>query len=154
MMFTCLSEQEIRERYNRAEDKDAILHVLADLTCSRPKEVAALLGVRWPIRGAKDFDEDLAMNLFEQGRSDKEIANACGVYTYSIQRWRLDIGLLRRKQYDTNVFAAAYHQGKTDEEISTLTGASVSKIKKWRQGEKLPAHNDRRERKKKKGNPA
>lgn len=46
MDFSVISEQEVIEKFRKAKNKRAVLHILADLTASSREEVAELVGVK------------------------------------------------------------------------------------------------------------
>ena len=46
MDFSVISEQEVIEKFRKAKNKRAVLHILADLTVSSKEEVAEIVGVK------------------------------------------------------------------------------------------------------------
>lgn len=46
MVFTVISKEEVKFKFDKAEDKSKMIGILADLTVSTRKEVAEFLGVK------------------------------------------------------------------------------------------------------------
>lgn len=151
MTFACLSEEEIFRKFAQAEDKNNMIHVLADLTCSTPKEMGEFLGVRWPFRSVEQLDEGKALELFYAGLSDKEIADACNVCVYCVEKWRKEKKLFRVKlpPFTEEQIGELYAQGMNDTIISEELGVSIGTVRKWRTKKGLPPIMVRRRRKKK-----
>ena len=156
MTFSCLTKEEVRKKYKQAENKSEMLHILADLTCSTPEEVAALLGVTPPAKrryGA--LDEKKAAELLKSGASDREIAEVCCVAIYVIAQWRKANGLTRRKTlFQSQEIETLYKQGLNDGEIAKKLNCSRSVAAQWRRLNELPPNwepRSKRRRRRKKG---
>ena len=44
MNFSCLTEEEVRYKYRKADNKEMMVKILADLNCSSEKEMEEFLG--------------------------------------------------------------------------------------------------------------
>ncbi len=88
MTFSCLSKEEVRERYRKAQNKKAIIKVLAELTLSSPKEVKAFLGL--PIA---QNNHEARMALYLEGKNDHAIGDALDCAPHEIYSWRKKHGL-------------------------------------------------------------
>lgn len=91
--------------------------------------------------------EPLALKMYKEGHSDKEIAAAVGVSPATIGTWRVKrklksiwAGPKRYSGFDTKKALALYKQGKNDGEISEAVGVSRQTIGSWRHEMGLPAH--------------
>lgn len=92
MIFTVITEEECRRKYERAEDKGEMLEILAGLTACSKIQMAKFLGCEVPHRynqggphvtiGKKYFE------LYNQGLTDRQIAEGAGVKLCCIQNWR------------------------------------------------------------------
>lgn len=49
-------------------------------------------------RSKKQVDYEIALKLYHDGKTDKEIAERLGVHTTSIQKWRVKNGIDRRRK--------------------------------------------------------
>lgn len=109
MKFT-MDDAEIRTSYNTAKNREAQVQVLAELNATTPFAMAAKLRElgcevpelppvkQKPLR-AHDvlFDENRARALFEEGKSDLDIAEMLGISVYAFATWRRKNGLNRPK---------------------------------------------------------
>ena len=109
MKFT-MDDAEIRSSYNTAKNQAAQVQVLAELNAVTPSAMAAKLRElgcdvpempkvkQRPLR-AHDLilDETRARALFEEGKSDLDIAEMLGVSVYAFATWRRKNGLNRPK---------------------------------------------------------
>ena len=109
MKFT-MDDTEIRNSYNTAKNPAAQVQVLAELNAVTPSVMAAKLRElgcdvpempevkQRPLR-AHDLilDETRARALFEEGKSDLDIAEMLGVSVYAFATWRRKNGLNRPK---------------------------------------------------------
>ena len=109
MKFT-MDDAEIRTSYNTAKNQAAQVQVLAELNAVTPSAMAAKLRElgcdvpempkvkQRPLR-AHDLilDETRARALFEEGKSDLDIAEMLGVSVYAFATWRRKNGLNRPK---------------------------------------------------------
>lgn len=157
MNFDCLSPKEVQERYNRADDKNYILEVLADLTASKPEDVAEMLGVEYtrcvyeytyiPKVDRKPnvkIDPEKIRALHQQGMSDREIAERLNYSVTSVGKWRRKTGLplnpVRDKSRVSHEAALKlYHMGFTDRQIANVLGVSKSAVVGWRHRKFLPS---------------
>lgn len=109
MKFT-MDDAEIRTSYNTAKNREAQVRVLAELNATTPFAMAAKLRelgcevpelppVKQKRLRAHDvlFDENRARALFEEGKSDLDIAEMLGVSVYAFATWRRKNGLNRPK---------------------------------------------------------
>lgn len=150
MNFDCLSKAEVRERYRRAEKKKEIIGVLADLTLSSPGEMRRFLGLphkraaKWvPIDSRRPrVDEEKALELYEAGLRDHEIAKAVGVSGNTVCNWRRRMGLPSKYRDGTDAVSLErlrlYDLGMTDQEIAEETGYTKRTICEWRSKNGLP----------------
>lgn len=109
MKFT-MDDTEIRTSYNTAKNQAAQVKVLAELNAVTPSAMAAKLRElgcdvpempevkQRPLR-AHDLilDETRARALFEEGKSDLDIAEMLGISAYAFATWRRKNGLNRPK---------------------------------------------------------
>ena len=109
MKFT-MDDTEIRNSYNTAKNREAQVKVLAELNATTPAAMAEKLRElgcdvpeipevkQRPLR-AHDLilDETRARALFEEGKSDLDIAEMLGVSVYAFATWRRKNGLNRPK---------------------------------------------------------
>lgn len=91
MNFSCLTEEEVRYKYRKADNKEMMVQILADLTCSSEKEMEDFLGAniiraKRPVRTY--LDQKLAKKLYDRGMTDSEIANEMCVSKNTIKSWR------------------------------------------------------------------
>ena len=105
-----MDDTEIRTSYNTAKNQAAQVQVLAELNAVTPSAMAAKLRElgcdvpempevkQRPLR-AHDLilDETRARALFEEGKSDLDIAEMLGVSVYAFATWRRKNGLNRPK---------------------------------------------------------
>ena len=103
-----MDDAEIRTSYNTAKDPKAQIKVLAELNVTTPSAIAAKLRElgcdvpdmpevkQRPLR-AHDvlFDEDRARALFEEGKSDLDIADMLGISVSTFAAWRRKNGMKR-----------------------------------------------------------
>ena len=97
MNFSCLTEEEVRYKYRKADNKEWMVRILADLTCSSEKEMEEFLGgniTRSKIRKRTYLDKELAKKLYDLGMTDGEIANKMCVSRDTIRSWRKRSGLV------------------------------------------------------------
>lgn len=91
MNFSCLTEEEVRYKYRKADNKEWMVRILADLTCSSEKEMEEFLGaniIRTKIPNRTYLDKELAKKLYDLGMTDGEIANEMYVSRDAIRSWR------------------------------------------------------------------
>lgn len=107
MKFT-MDDAEIRTSYSTAKNREAQVRVLAELNATTPQTMAAKLrelgcevpelppAKQKPLR-AHDvlFDENRARALFEEGKSDLDIAEMLGVSVSAFATWRRKCGMKR-----------------------------------------------------------
>ena len=124
MKFT-MDDAEIRTSYNTAKNREAQVQVLAELNATTPSVMAAKLRElgcdvpepptvkQRPLR-AHDilFDENRARALFEEGKSDLDIAEMLGVSVYAFATWRRKNGLNRPKGGAAQHKASPAHEPK------------------------------------------
>lgn len=97
MNFSCLTEEEVRYKYRKADNKEWMVRILADLTCSSEKEMEEFLGgniTRSKIRKRTYLNKELAKKLYDIGMTDREIADEMCVSRDSIRAWRKRSGLV------------------------------------------------------------
>lgn len=103
-----MSDEEIKVSYNNATDRKAQVKILAELNAVPIQSMAEKLKrlgfvvpeipVKWtepvpPLREVKpNFDVDLARKLFDEGKPDKEIAEAVGLKRSTFAYWRQRMG--------------------------------------------------------------
>ena len=146
MNFNCLSAEEIRTRYRLADNKKEIITVLADLTCSSKAEMRKFLGVEKPSsKPLTRLDRDKAMEYYEAGMSDEEIAERLGVHRCTVGNWRRINGLSfnqvdERLIDDEKERMELYKQGLNDSEIGDALHLSPATICSWRHRRGLPCN--------------
>lgn len=158
MIFSCMSAAEIREKYRRADDKHEMLKVLMELTCSTKEEMQEFLGldvIPKPPKGRKQLvyiDNDKARALYDQGMSDRQIADALGVTKQGVRNWRernrlrchkQDDQQARKSMIDETKAKALYEKGMSDQQIATAIRATKSAVRHWRRRTDRPGNNAR-----------
>ena len=97
MVFSCLTEDEVRYKYKKADDKEMMIKVLADLTVSTVDEMTDFLGVTSQKQNGRKrcfLDQKLARKYYDAGMFDTEISKAMGVSKHTIKSWRERKGLI------------------------------------------------------------
>lgn len=97
MNFSCLTEEEVRYKYRKADNKERMVQILADLTCSSEKEMKEFLGYNITVAKTRKrtyLDKELAKKLYDRGMTDGEIANEMFVSRDTIRSWRKRNGLV------------------------------------------------------------
>lgn len=86
-----------------------------------------------PVRGRE---------LYEQGMSDRQIAEALGIGPGSVWYWRKMNGLppVAQERPEPPRFGELYNKGMTDREIAETTGQSKRKVQTWRYKNHLKAN--------------
>ena len=144
MTFSVLSPEEVRAKYEAAADKEHMIGVLADFTCSTKNEMRAFLGL--PVKekpaGPIKLDRAEAQKLYEQGMTDPEIAQQFNVSPETVRHWRKINALPanKRKQVIHDERMELYRMGKSDREIADAVHVAVSSIFKWRKINGLPSN--------------
>ena len=83
-------------------------------------------------------EHDLRMDLYNQGKNDRQIADILGVGDTAIYKWRKKNGLKANYQPTANDNRLElYNQGLTDQEIAKAINKNASAIKEWRKVNKL-----------------
>ena len=98
-------------------------------------------------RGGAAFNNDLAYNLWKQGKNDKEIAGILRLSSQTVFKWR------QRKNLSANSRGGPkggrtwaeqarklYEAGHSDGEIAKAVGVSTGAVQHWRVSEGLPVH--------------
>lgn len=73
--------------------------------------------------------------MYEEGKSDREIARTLGVAAQTITNWRSKEKLKSVRSYariNYDQLRELYDQGMNDTQISQITGACTDSIRKWR----------------------
>lgn len=145
MDFGCLSEYEVRRRYESAKNKNRELSILADLVDSTKYELAGFLGVEYKKRTSPaEFVSEKAQELYDQDFSDEKIANALGVSSGVVSKWRKKNGLKSHAiQIDHELRYKLYNEGLSDGEIGKIAGVSTVAICTWRKSQNLPPNRQR-----------
>lgn len=127
------------------------------------REIAAAVGVSpstiyvWRVKhGIKSgyvkpkryasFDTQKALELYKEGKSDREIGEVVGVSRQTVGSWRNGCGLPPIKpgpgvvfQYDWDRALTLYDRGYTDAQIADAIGCKWQTVVKWRRREGLPS---------------
>ena len=146
MIFACITPDEARAKYARAQDKEAMIGVLADLTASTRAEVRKFLGVEKKARKEpKPLDEAAARQLYDQGMNDPRIASRLETSASTVCLWRKANGLppIPAGNPVTDNRMELYEAGMTDPEIAREVGAKPHTIFEWRKRMGLPANGTR-----------
>lgn len=136
MDFSCLSPNEVRLKYDKADDKNEMICVLADLTASTTKDIMEFLGVRRSLR----LDDPNVVELYESGMTDREISMETGVTVDVVKAWRKRNGGLppNKKVVGTTQQTKdmeryiLYMDGLSDSQIADQVGVQTGTITKWR----------------------
>lgn len=90
------------------------------------------------------YDEDKILTLYDQGKSDKEIAAALECSAEAIRGWRrrreLPANFPRAPSLDTRGVRELYMAGLNDGEIARRVGCTRNAVYVWRKRERLPAN--------------
>lgn len=91
------------------------------------------------------------LELWKEGKTDKEIAEAVGIPRNNVCAWRLAAGLPVHKElrcaedlWDDALVRKLYEEGRTDVEIANAAGVSRNAVFRWRQKYSLPTLQARR----------
>lgn len=92
MLFTVITPEECKKKYENAEDKSEMIEILSGLTACSKMEMAKFLGCELPRTynrggphvtiGKKYFE------LYNKGLTDRQIAESAGVRLCCIKNWR------------------------------------------------------------------
>ena len=103
------------------------------------------------------YDWTIAKRLYEQGKSDGEIAEVMGCYASVVRVWRkrndLQINIKPRKKrvvksrFDWDKGRTLYDRGMSDGEIAKVLGCNKNSVLKWRGRTNLPANKERNQKK-------
>lgn len=93
-----MTETDICREYRQAANQRAQIGILADLNVTTKREIMAILernGVVFPpMRGVnRSWDKARARTLYDQGKTDREIAELVGVIPNTINVWRRGLRL-------------------------------------------------------------
>ncbi len=83
-------------------------------------------------------EEKKRRELYDQGMTDREIAERCYVSRGVIYKWRKRRGLPYNSQYDERKRHNLYRQGLNDYEIAARCGVTQPAIFQWREKMGLP----------------
>jgi DNA-binding CsgD family transcriptional regulator len=95
----------------------------------------------------RTFDQQKAVDLHKQGKTDTEIAAAVNVCRQTITSWRNELGLKpnslrpgtpRSCKLDWAAALPLYEKGQTDKQIAAVLGCSHKTVCKWRRKNGLP----------------
>lgn len=81
------------------------------------------------------MDKEKAMELYKQGKNDREIGAALGVNAKVVCKWRSKLGLSSNYMVcstDENKMTELYMAGYTDLEIAQKLGCTETRITNWR----------------------
>lgn len=139
MDFSCFSPDEVRLKYDRANNKNEMICVLADLTASTEKEMMEFLGIKSRSKYFKLTDSNV-MELYNSGMTDKEISLEIGVTVDAVKAWRRRNGGLppNKKAVGTTQQTkdmeryVLYMNGLSDSQIASQLGLRPGAITKWR----------------------
>lgn len=151
MNFDCLSEYEVRRKYQEAEDKGAALEIIADLTSATKREVKKFLGIIVEPQSAETrkaytkLNAAEAMRLYGEGLNDADIAAALGVTKACVGTWRRNEGLTAHITYKPRLVndderMRLYHMGLSDAKIGRAIGIEKKSVWAWRKRRGLPAN--------------
>ena len=158
MTFSCISPEDVRAKYNAAEDKNYILGVLADLTASTKYDVRIFLGIsKGRLPGRKPpgtMDPVVARQLYDEGYSDSQIGDILGVARQTVGCWRRKSGLTVHNPVVTveDNRMELYYKGMTDPDIARAVGVTQAVIWRWRTRKGLPPNGTRGGNRRKKKN--
>ena len=151
MNFDCLSEWEVRRKYQEAEDKELAIKIIADLTCATKREVKKFLGLivePQPVETRKTYTKlnaEEAMRLYGEGLNDADIAAALGVTKACVGTWRRNEGFPAHITYKPRLVndderMRLYHIGLSDAKIGRAIGIEKKSVWAWRKRRGLPAN--------------
>lgn len=149
MLF--MTDEEIRKAYKEARDRRGQISILAQLNCTTEKTIADILGVELEKRThAIRIQEDAFRKLYDEGKNDREIAEALGVNKSSVtaarNRLKLPPNIMPAKGSEAEKrivergerIKELYNQGKSDKEIAAILECSKSTVHYERQRLGLP----------------
>lgn len=107
-----------------------------------PNRLARLTEGRM-FRSRPRLDYDRMLTLYDQGKSDQEIADEMNCAKETVRGWRARRELppnvnMPRKRVDTEKVRALYMAGFSDRRIADMVGCSSNAVLDWRHREKLP----------------
>lgn len=84
-------------------------------------------------------DEEKLMELYEDGLSDRKIAESLGLKEFQVLRWRQERQLPSKALHrmDEERAREMYYAGKSDREIAKKLGVAAQTVCNWRSKEKL-----------------
>ena len=86
---------------------------------------------------------DRMLQLYKEGATDAQIAEATGKSVRTVEHWRHGLGFhanrTRRADDHAEQLQALYDAGAKDPELAAATGLSVDSVKNWRRDKGLPA---------------
>lgn len=139
MLF--MSDDEIRKAYREARDQRGQISILAQLNCTTEEVIAEILGVELKKRTHNiRIQEDMFRKLYDEGKNDREIAEALGVNKSSVtaarNRLKLPPNIMAAKGSEAEKRIAdreakikeLYDQGKSDKEIAAIVECSKSTV--------------------------
>lgn len=113
----------------------------------KPEPIAIIPPATKPPR-QHTLDTERAQALYDAGRTDRDIAEACGISPSAIGRWRNRLRLPPNtppkpprppRTFDTSRARALYDEGRTDIFIAMACDVCVGTISNWRHQEGLPS---------------
>lgn len=140
MNFECMNKDEVRARYRQAKNKREMIDILCDLTCATKGEMKIFLGIEKesdnkPKQSRTKWNQELARNLYESGKTAREIAEAVGVSLTTINCWvsrnYKDRAAELRTEREKD-FMELWDKGLNDNQISMVTGFSAPTVHLWR----------------------
>ena len=143
--------------YRQSANKRTAIEVLRDVTLLPRKEIEdALIAVGCEVKKRKAtphenrFDRERALQLYRQGKSDKEIAQEVRVHHTTVYLWRRSSGLPfngARKpptRIDEKETMRLYMAGLMDYEIAEKIKSSAPTVCRWRKRNGLPSNYDQK----------
>ena len=131
--------------YAKAPNKSQIIGVLADLTLSTRAEMREFLGVDGQYPTAAKMDCEKAMELYNAGMSDGQMAEKLGVSRQAVSGWRVKNRLSRPTPHKVRhaEYMSLYERGYVDRIIAERVGVCCTTVRNWRRKHGLPANGSR-----------
>lgn len=114
----------------------------------RPKVHAYAIDKRTVTKRRMTYDPDQMLTLYDQGKTDGEIAESVGCAKDTVMKWRRRKGLTPnvnkpKTPINYELVRRLYMAGLTDIEIAGALGCCRSAIQKWRAENLLPVNRPR-----------
>lgn len=92
-------------------------------------------------------DNDAISRLYEQGKTDTQIARTLGISDTTVAKWREEAGVpghgSKTRSWDTDLALRMYKEGSDDMTIGREISVGVESVRAWRKENDLPTNRHR-----------